>query len=72
MAGANEVQFGFVNSLSLWEESGRANTMGHEMLRFKDRKNTNFVLSPTNEESVVNMVKIELLLTKIYQFIFTK
>ena len=56
-AGANEVQFGFVTPLSLWEESGRANTMGHEMLRFKDRKNTNFVLSPTNEESVVNMVK---------------
>ena len=56
-AGANEVQFGFVTPLSLWEESGRANTMGSEMLRFKDRKNTNFVLSPTNEESVVNMVK---------------
>ena len=56
-AGSNEVQFGFVTPLSLWEESGRANTMGHEMLRFKDRKNTNFVLSPTNEESVVNMVK---------------
>ena len=56
-AGANEVLFGFVTPLSLWEESGRANTMGHEMLRFKDRKNTNFVLSPTNEESVVNMVK---------------
>lgn len=56
-AGANEVQFGFVTPLSLWEESGRADTMGHEMLRFKDRKNTNFVLSPTNEESVVNMVK---------------
>lgn len=56
-AGANEVQFGFVTPLSLWEESGRSNTMGAEMLRFKDRKNTNFVLSPTNEESVVNMVK---------------
>lgn len=56
-AGANEVQFGFVTPLSLWEESGRATTMGNELLRFKDRKNTNFVLSPTNEEAVVNMVK---------------
>jgi prolyl-tRNA synthetase len=56
-AGANEVQFGFVTPLSLWEESGRSNTMGHEMLRFKDRKNGEFVLSPTNEEAVVNMVK---------------
>lgn len=56
-AGANEVQFGFVTPLTLWQESGRANTMGQEMLRFKDRKNSEFVLSPTNEESVVNMVK---------------
>lgn len=56
-AGANEVQFGFVTPLSLWSESGRALTMGSELLRFKDRKNGEFVLSPTNEESVVNMVK---------------
>jgi prolyl-tRNA synthetase len=56
-AGANEVQFGFVTPLSLWQESGRATTMGQEMLRFKDRKNGEFVLSPTNEESVVNLVK---------------
>ncbi|MFY4843037.1 proline--tRNA ligase [Aliarcobacter butzleri] len=56
-AGANEVQFGFVTPLTLWQESGRDTTMGAEMLRFKDRKNGEFVLSPTNEEAVVNMVK---------------
>ena len=56
-AGANEVQFGFVTPLSLWSESGRALTMGSELLRFKDRKNSEYVLSPTNEEAVVNMVK---------------
>ncbi|MDX4068508.1 proline--tRNA ligase [Aliarcobacter skirrowii] len=56
-AGALEVQFGFVTPLTLWEESGRDLTMGSEMLRFKDRKGGSFVLSPTNEESVVNMVK---------------
>ena len=56
-AGANEVQFGFVTPLSLWSESGRALTMGSELLRFKDRKNGEFVLSPTNEEAVVNIVK---------------
>lgn len=56
-SGANEVQFGFVTPLSLWSESGRALTMGSELLRFKDRKNGEFVLSPTNEEAVVNMVK---------------
>jgi prolyl-tRNA synthetase len=56
-AGANEVQFGFVTPLSLWEESGRANTMGSELLRIKDRKSGDFVLSPTNEEAVVDLVK---------------
>uniref|UniRef100_UPI00404723A7 proline--tRNA ligase n=1 Tax=Aliarcobacter sp. TaxID=2321116 RepID=UPI00404723A7 len=56
-SGANEVQFGFVTPLSLWQESGRASTMGNELLRFKDRKNSEYVLSPTNEEAVVNMVK---------------
>ncbi len=56
-SGANEVQLGFVTPLSFWEESGRATTMGSELLRFKDRKNTDYVLSPTNEEAVVNMVK---------------
>ena len=56
-AEANEVQFGFVTPLSLWEESGRASTMGSELLRFKDRKHGEYVLSPTNEEAVVNMVK---------------
>lgn len=56
-AGANEVQLGFVTPTSLWEESGRANTMGSEMLKFKDRKNTSFVLSPTNEEAVVDLVR---------------
>lgn len=56
-SGANEVQFGFVTPLSLWEESGRASTMGSELLRFKDRKNADYVLSPTNEEAVVDLVK---------------
>ena len=56
-AGANEVQFGFVTPTTLWEESGRANVMGPELLKFKDRKGGDYVLSPTNEEAVVNMVK---------------
>jgi len=56
-AGANEVQFGFVTPLSFWEESGRAATMGKELLKFEDRKNTGYVLSPTNEETAVDLVK---------------
>lgn len=56
-AGCNEVQLGFVTPMELWEESGRANKMGKEMLRFKDRKDAEFVLSPTNEEAMVTLVK---------------
>lgn len=56
-AGAQEVQLGFVTPYELWEESGRASKMGLEMLRIKDRKNNDFVLSPTNEEAMVNLVK---------------
>ncbi len=56
-AGANELLMSFVTPLELWEESGRASTMGNELLKFKDRKSANYVLSPTNEETVVDIVK---------------
>ena len=56
-AGCNEVQLGFVTPMELWEKSGRASKMGLEMLRIKDRKNNSFVLSPTNEEAMVELVK---------------
>ena len=56
-AGCIEVQLGFVTPIELWEQSGRASKMGLEMLRFKDRKNNSFVLSPTNEEAMVELVK---------------
>jgi prolyl-tRNA synthetase len=56
-AGANEMLCSFVTPQSFWDESGRSTTMGNELLRFKDRKNAEYGLSPTNEESVVNMVK---------------
>jgi len=56
-AGANEMLCSFVTPMSFWEQSGRNLTMGNELLRFKDRKHAEYVLSPTNEESVVNMVK---------------
>ncbi len=55
--GANEMLCSFVTPQSFWDESGRSTTMGNELLRFKDRKNAEYVLSPTNEEAVVNMVK---------------
>ncbi len=56
-AGCNEVQLGFVTPASLWEKSGRLNKYGRELLRFEDRKDNEFVLGPTHEEMMVNLVK---------------
>jgi len=56
-AGCNEVQLSFVTPISLWERSGRSDTMGKEMLRIQDRHDNYFVLSPTNEEAMVELVK---------------
>ena len=56
-AGCNEVQLSFVTPVSLWDRSGRAETMGKEMLRIQDRHENDFVLSPTNEEAMVELVK---------------
>ncbi|MEA1956402.1 MAG: proline--tRNA ligase [Campylobacterota bacterium] len=56
-AGCNEVQLSFVTPVNLWERSGRADTMGKEMLRISDRHDNDFVLSPTNEEAMVELVK---------------
>ncbi|WP_103631230.1 proline--tRNA ligase [Campylobacter concisus] len=56
-AGAQEVSFSVVTSGELWKQSGRYNVFGKELLRFKDRKENDFVLSPTNEEAAVALVR---------------
>ncbi|WP_169778146.1 proline--tRNA ligase [Campylobacter curvus] len=56
-AGALEVSFSVVTSGELWKQSGRFNVFGKELLRFKDRKENDFVLSPTNEEAAVALVR---------------
>ncbi len=56
-AKANEISLSFVTPLKLWQKSGRVDDMGQEMLKFKDRHQNDFVLSPTNEEAVTTMVK---------------
>ncbi len=56
-AGCLEVQLSFVTPIGLWERSGRSEAMGKEMLRIKDRHENEFVLSPTNEEAIVELVK---------------
>ncbi len=56
-AGAQEVELSFVTPAELWEESGRIHKFGKELLRFKDRKENLFVLGPTHEEMMVNLVR---------------
>ncbi|MEA3373661.1 MAG: proline--tRNA ligase [Campylobacterota bacterium] len=56
-AGAQEVELSFVTPAELWEESGRIEKFGKELLRFRDRKDNLFVLGPTHEEMMVNIVR---------------
>ncbi|NPA50732.1 MAG: proline--tRNA ligase [Epsilonproteobacteria bacterium] len=56
-AGAQEVDLAFVTPASLWHESNRYEKYGKELLRFKDRKDNEFVLGPTHEEMMVNLVR---------------
>jgi len=56
-AGCQEVSLSFVTPASLWQESGRLDKYGKELLRFKDRKNNDFILGPTHEEMMVNLVR---------------
>ena len=55
--GAQEVELSFVTPASLWVESGRIEKFGKELLRFRDRKENLFVLGPTHEEMMVDMVR---------------
>jgi prolyl-tRNA synthetase len=54
---AQEVDLSFVTPAELWEESGRIEKFGKELLRFRDRKENLFVLGPTHEEMMVNIVR---------------
>jgi len=56
-AGCQEVSLSFVTPASLWEQSGRLEKYGKELLRFKDRKENDFILGPTHEEMMVNLAK---------------
>ena len=55
--GAQETELSFVTPAALWEESGRIEKFGKELLRFHDRKNNLFVLGPTHEEMMVDLVR---------------
>lgn len=58
-AGALEVLLPWVQPAELWEESGRWEDYGKELLRFQDRHERWFCLGPTHEEVITDLVRKE-------------
>ncbi|WP_410013738.1 proline--tRNA ligase [Sodalis sp. C49] len=59
-AGAIEVSMPVVQPADLWQESGRWEQYGPELLRFVDRGDRPFVLGPTHEEVITDLVRNEI------------
>ncbi len=59
-AGAVEILMPMVQPGDLWVESGRWDKFGPELLRFVDRNNRDFVLGPTHEEVITDLVRKEI------------
>ena len=58
-AGSIEILMPVVQPADLWQESGRWEEYGPELLRIKDRHSRDFVLGPTHEEVITSLVKNE-------------
>src|SRR5690242_3431647 len=59
-AGAVELSMPVVQPAELWQESGRWQAYGPELLRFKDRHDHDFVFQPTSEEVVTDIARQEI------------
>jgi len=59
-AGAQELHMPVLQPSELWEESGRWDKMGPEMMRIKDRHEKDYVLGPTHEEVITDIVRKEI------------
>ncbi len=57
VAGAQEVLLPVAVPADLWNESGRWEQYGPELLRFQDRKGADFCIGPTHEEAIVDLVR---------------
>ena len=72
-AGANEIWMPIIQPKELWEESGRWEHFGDQLLKLEDRKGAGFCVSPTAEEEVTDLVRKDLSSYKqlpvcLYQF----
>ena len=59
-AGAIELHMPAVQPAELWQESGRWEKYGPELLRLKDRHQRDFVIGPTHEEVITDVVRKEI------------
>ena len=59
-AGAIEILMPVVQPADIWQESGRWEMYGPELLRLKDRHTRDFVLGPTHEEVITELVNKEI------------
>jgi len=59
-AGAVELSMPVVQPAELWQETGRFEKMGPELLRIKDRHERDFVVQPTSEEVVTDIARQEI------------
>ncbi len=59
-AGAIELLMPSVQPAELWQESGRWQFYGKELLRFRDRKDAEFCMGPTHEEVITDLVRREI------------
>jgi len=59
-AGAVELSMPVIQPAELWQETGRFEAMGPELLRIKDRHDRDFVVQPTSEEVVTDIARQEL------------
>jgi prolyl-tRNA synthetase len=59
-AGALEVLMPVTQPIELWQQTGRAEQYGPELLRFNDRHGRPFVLGPTHEEVITDLARNEL------------
>jgi len=59
-AGAVELVMPVVQPAELWQESGRWQAYGPELLRLKDRHERDFVMQPTSEEAITDLARAEL------------
>ena len=58
-AGALELSMPMVQPADLWQESGRWEFYGKELLRFQDRNGRDYCLGPTHEEVITDLVRGE-------------